>query len=146
VNYINPSGGNNYENNVIKVGIDGTEIDPKIYRLTAGWLGIEEQPLLDLVNTVETWKFVNMLNALVEYIETNGQSPPFQDLIGHIATFAYVMELDWLWQNVVVESTDSDGLVKRSSQHYQNSVAQYHADFVSHMEGRDHPNVLTALS
>src|SRR5690606_37045203 len=87
-----------------------------------------------------------MLNALVEYIETNGQSPPFQDLIGHIATFAYVMELDWLWQNVVVESTDSDGLVKRTSQHYQNSVAQYHADFVSHMEGRDHPNVLTALS
>ncbi len=36
VQYVNPAGGNYYEDNLVKVGIVGTEIDPVVWRLAAG--------------------------------------------------------------------------------------------------------------
>lgn len=144
VNYINPPGGANYENNIIKVGIVGTEIDPVVWRLMAGWLEIEEQTVLDLAANVEQWRFVSMINAMFGYFFGNTTS--FEEMVSFIVAYVYVINIDWLWQNVVVESTVSDGLVKKTSQEYPNPTALFYANFVSHMEGRDHDNIITGLA
>lgn len=144
VNYINPPGGANYENNMIKVGIVGTEIDPVVWRLMVGWSEIEEQTVLDLAAAVEQWRFVSMINAMFGYFFGNTTS--FEDMVSFIVAYVYVINIDWLWQNVVVESTVSDGLVKKTSQEYPNPTALYYANFVSHMEGRDHDNIINGLA
>ncbi len=144
INYINPSGRPYYENNLIRVGIVGTEIDPVIYRLAAGWLDVSEQTILDLEETVATWKFVNVVNSLIAHFEYG--YPPLTTVSGFIVSYVYFININWLWKNIVLESNDSDGLVKRSSQEYPSATALYYAQFVSHMEGRNHNNVITSLT
>lgn len=143
VQYINPTWGNYYENNLLKVAIVGMEIDPVVWRLTAGFMGEQESTVIQLVETVNNWKFANMVNALLGFLENQVS---LSTLAGYIASYVFVLNIDWIWQNKIVESTESDGIVSRNNQIYPNATRLYFPQEVSHMEGRNHQNVILSLA
>ncbi len=142
VTYINS--GTAYENNIIKVGIAGTEINPVLYRMGAHLLGEAEDYILQCVNYVEDYKMLLILNAAINYTEYQ-TTENFETLSEAIALYSFFKDLDFLWQNKILQSTQSDGVVSKNSQIYPNYNGQYYANFASHMEQKSHSNIVSNL-
>jgi len=142
VTYIN--GETAYENNIIKVGIAGTEINPVLYRMGAHLLGEAEDYILQCVDYVEDYKMVLILNAAFNFVEY--QTPEnLETLSEALALYSFFKDLDFLWQHKILQSTESDGVVSKVNQIYPNYNGQYYANFASHMEQKSHENVISNL-
>lgn len=143
VSYIN--NGTTYENNIQKIGIAATEINPVLYRMGAHLLGEAEDYILQCVDYVENYKMVLILNAAFNVVEDPTQEE-LEILYEAIAQYSFFKDLDYMWQNKILQSTESDGVVAKNNQIYPNYNGQYYANFASHMEQKSHENILSNLS
>lgn len=131
VNYINEDV--SYEQNLIKVGIAGTEINPVSYRLVAPFLGLTENEVLLFEQDVTSQKWFYLIWAMIDFVES--QTPEnLSTLAANVATYVYFKHIDWIWRTYVLESQESDGIVSKTSQIYPNYNRQFFATLVSHEE------------
>lgn len=144
VSFINT--GTSYENNITKVGIAGTEIDPVLYRMAAHIpaVGFTEDYILQCVDYIEDYKMLLVLYAAFNFVE-DPDAQKLETLCREIALYSFFKDLNELWKTKILQATESDGVVSISSQIYPNYNRQYYADYSSHMEQKDHENIISRL-
>lgn len=136
--------GTSYENNIIKVGIAGTEIDPVLYRMGAHVIGATEESVLDVVDYIHGFKILQMINAFINYAEN--QTPyNLENLSHHLASYSFFKDINKNWKELILQASQSDGVVSKSSQEYPNANSQYYVNYASHLEQPYNINVLDAL-
>ncbi len=123
-----------YEQNIIKVGIAGTEINPVIWRMVSHYFpNVSEDEALQWEQDVTSLKWSYIFSALVWFVEH--QTPENLNLLAaNVATYVYFKNIDWIWKNKILETQESDGVVSKTSQIYPNYNRQLFATEVSHEE------------
>lgn len=129
-----------YEQNTIKVGIAGTEIDPVVWRMVSHYdlpyFGrVGENAILQWEQDVTSLKWYYMFNALITFVE-HQTSENLSILAANVGTYVYFKSADNIWKTNILESQESDGVVSRASQIYPNYNRQFFANEVSHEEDK----------
>lgn len=142
VTYTNSDTG--FENNIIKVGIASTELEPVLYRMGAHVIGATEESVIDVVGFINGYKIIQMINAFIIYAEN--QTPAnFANLSHHLASYSFFKDLNKNWKELILQSNQSDGVVSKSSQEYPNANSQFYVNDGSHLELPYNTDVLVAL-
>jgi len=143
VNYIN--GSTEYESNIIKVGIAGTEIDPVLYRMLAPYLGASEESMLLAADHVIQVKQLLLFNAIINYVEQPSPAT-LENMIANVATLSVFLSLNEVYKSLILESDVSDGIVSQSNQIYPNYDLQYFVTGISHEEEKYSEEVADRLT